>query len=88
MGQCSNGVAHIRPNLIARHQCLRMADKSAFVSELPLISFEDSYQSALQSQTRTYVTIKRLKHPTGRVIVPWKLVPELSESPYSGIVGR
>nr|XP_039274738.1 uncharacterized protein LOC120348632 isoform X3 [Styela clava] len=56
--------------------------------ELPLVTFGDQEHKASQSESRTYITIKRIRHPTGRVIVPWKLVPDDPESPYAGIVGE
>lgn len=59
-----------------------------FILEPALVTFEDPVKEVVQSKGRAYITVIRQQRTAGRVILPWKLVPEVAESPYIGVVGE
>lgn len=56
--------------------------------EPALIKFKSPTQEAMQSSGRAHVPIERTQRFIGRVIIPWKVVPQDPESPYVGLVGK
>ena len=53
-----------------------------------LITFDEKSQEAVQSKGNALLKIIRLQSCEGRVVVPWKVVPDSPDSVYVGLAGK
>ena len=53
-----------------------------------LITFSETSHKTLQSKGKIPLKITRSQCSDGKVIVPWKVVPESPDSVYIGLVGE
>ena len=53
-----------------------------------LITFDQPSHKVLQSKGKLPMKVSRLQSSDGRVIVPWKVVPDSPDSVYVGLVGK